>query len=207
MTNKNKKLLVAFISILAVCFFTFLLIFNPLPIKATNTCDTVDRYVINTHNNSFPKQGKNQCSAFSSAFILRHLGHSVDGATIYENISGKISLPPWRGYVFYTGIIKMFKYYGYNMKIYVGNLASLRTTLTNEIPIIVQIGNGLKWQHYMVLIGYDKQPKELYFYDPNKHNDTNNEQPGNRTLNEEKFLELWNNKTFLFNRSYFVVEK
>ena len=74
-------------------------------------------------------------------------------------------------------------------------------------PVIVLVGDGLNWQHYMTLVGFDQSLSEVYFFDSLRQDDENGEAPGNRTLSTDYFLQLWDNGLPIFNHIYFTIEK
>lgn len=73
--------------------------------------------------------------------------------------------------------------------------------------MIVFVGNGLFWQHYMTLVGFDEAKKELYFVDSKKERDENGLLPGNRTMTEEYFLKWWDNGLPVFDHVYITVNE
>lgn len=150
-------------------------------------------------NTDFELQGKNQCAAYSTAFVLRNTGKKAKGIDVYDEIPFKI---PISGYVLPKGIISYLQSQGLKPIIYSGNLSSLKARLVQgNAPVIVLVGNGLFWQHYMTLVGFDNEKGELYFVDSNKINE-NAELPGNRTMTNEYFLKWWSNGLPVFNHVY-----
>lgn len=156
-------------------------------------------------NTGFERQGKNQCAAFSTAFVLRYFGQNVRGAEVYAKIPYKV---PISGYVLPKGIVTYFQSQGYSPAIYKGDLNSLKATLVQENkPVIVLVGNGLFWQHYMTFLGYDDEKSELYFFDSGRDKDENAGLTGNRTMTEDYFLKWWSNGLPVFNHVYLTMEK
>lgn len=154
-------------------------------------------------NTDFELQGKNQCAAFSTAFVLRNSGIQAKGVEVYAKIPFKI---PISGYVLPKGVISYLQSQGLKPMIYKGDLSSLKASLVQgAAPVIVLVGNGLFWQHYMTLVGFDDDKSELYFVDSNKANDENAELPGNRTMTNDYFLKWWSNGLPVFNHVYITV--
>lgn len=150
--------------------------------------------------NDFELQTGNECAAYSAAFILRNLGKESKGADVYAEIPFK---DPFMGYVFTKGLIEYLQTQGLTPMIYKGDLTSLKARLAQEAsPIIVLIGEGVNWQHYVTLLGFDDDKNELYFFDSNEGNDKNAELPGNTTMEKDNFLNLWNNGLPVFNHVY-----
>jgi hypothetical protein len=88
-----------------------------------------------------------------------------------------------------------------------GNVETLKRRLAKGEPIIVLIGQIYRWQHYMTLVGYKSDKKELYFYDSKKKYDENGKLSGNRTLKQDYFLKLWDNGLPIFNHIYIEVNQ
>jgi len=153
----------------------------------------------------FELQGKNQCAAYSTAFVLRNSGKQAKGIEVYDEIPFKI---PISGYVLPKGVISYLESQGLKPMIYNGDLSSLKARLIQgTAPIIVLVGNGLFWQHHMTLVGFDDDKSELYFVDSNKVNDENAELPGNRTMTNDYFSKWWSNGLPVFNHIYITVGK
>ncbi|AFQ44260.1 hypothetical protein [Desulfosporosinus meridiei] len=193
--------------LMGIIFVLFLVglihLLSPFPIREFKAERPPDRYEISI-NTGFERQGKNQCAAFSTAFVLRTFGQSLQGAEVYAKIPYKI---PISGYVLPKGVVSYFQSQGFSPAIYRGDLNSLKTRLVqgNE-PIIVLVGNGLFWQHYMTFLGYDDKKKELYFFDSGRDNDENADLTGNRTMTEDYFLKWWSNGLPVYNHVYITVE-
>lgn len=155
-------------------------------------------------DNRFETQIHNECSAFSSAYVLRYFGEDAAGLSLYEEFKYKL---PFSGYVLPKGILSYFEESPYEVTMYTGTVESLKMRLNEGVPVIVLVGDGLNWQHYMTLVGYDDSVNEVYFFDSLKQTDENGDVVGNRTLSGEYFEQLWNNKLPIFNRLYFVMKE
>ena len=187
-----------------IVFLFALIAYVILPIPETDSVLKVDNPSFQVSVlNSYEDQPPGQCAGYSSAYILRHYGAEAQGNVVYKEMSFKI---PISGYVLPKGIINYFKKLGYEAKIYKGDISTLKSRLTADVPIIVLIGNGHRWQHYMTLIGYSDEVQELYFYDSRIETDENRLLPGNRTLSEDYFMTLWDNGLPIFNHVYIKVE-
>lgn len=64
-----------------------IVLMGALHIRLSLLC-RVKQYII-TKENRIDFQAGNECSAFSSAYVLRHFGIEADGNSLYEKISGK----------------------------------------------------------------------------------------------------------------------
>ncbi len=145
----------------------------------------------------FEIQGLNQCAGYSSAYLLRHLDQDISGSEVYEKLDYKFS----NGYVLPQAIIKTLKEYDLEIILYKGNLEQLKTRLNNKKPIVVLIGDSYRWQHYVSVVGYDKD--NIYLYD-SLYEDS--PKSYNRVMDNDKFLDYWDNGTILYNNVYYVVE-
>lgn len=193
---KGIGLLVLAIFILSVYFL------SPFPVVDEVDPYYPEQFAVST-DNYFETQILNECSAFSSAYLLRHFGEEQQGLALYEELHYKL---PFSGYVLPKGIIEYFKEHHYDIQIYKGTLDSLKTQLLKGHPLIVLVGDGLNWQHYMTLVGYNDALAEVYFFDSLKEGDQNGEFPGNRTLSTDYFLSMWENGLPIFNHLYFTIQ-
>lgn len=146
--------------------------------------------------------GPDPDAGYAVAYVMESIGIPADGEQVYADLSSKI---PFSGYVLPNGLYKYLREHGLQPGVHRGDLESLKARLSEGKPIIVLIGRHVKWQHYMVLVGYNSEKEELYFYDSQQTRDTNNSDPGNRTLGEDRFLTLWETQLPLFNNVYITV--
>lgn len=174
---------------------------TPLPIRDSVTAGYPERFIISTAN-SFETQLHNECSAFSTAYVLRHFGESQEGLALYEQFQYKL---PFSGYVLPKGILTYFDNQPYDVKLFTGTWETLKTQVAKGDPVIVLVGDGLNWQHYMTVVGYDDTLNEVYFFDSLREGDENESEPGNRTLTTDYFLSMWDNGLPLFNQIYFTI--
>jgi len=186
-----------------ICFLVgTIYILSPFPNSDSISFATQKKFDVPIYTD-FELQGKNQCAAYSTAFVLRNSGKQAKGIEVYAKIPFKI---PISGYVLPKGVISYLQSQGLKPMIYKGDLSSLKARLVQGTdPVIVLVGNGLFWQHYMTLVGFDDDKSELYFVDSNKVNDANAELPGNRTMTNDYFLKWWSNGLPVFNHVYITV--
>lgn len=191
------------ILLMIICFLVGMIyILSPFPDRDSISFATQKKFAVPIYTD-FERQEKNQCAAYSTAFILRNLGKQAKGIEIYAKIPFKI---PISGYVLPKGVISYLQSQGLKPMIYKGDLSSLKARLVQgATPVIVLVGNGLFWQHYMTLVGFDDDKCELYFVDSNKANDENAKLPGNRTMTYDYFLKWWSNGLPVFNHVYLTV--
>lgn len=198
-----RRILYGFIIILSIIICGILYILSPFPKNEVGSGEYPESFHI-TIPNKFELQPPNQCAAYATAYILRSFGQKVQGEEIYKKVLFKI---PISGYVLPKGIITYIKSYGFKPEIWRGELPILKSKFSEGAPVLVLIGKGLQWQHYMTLVGYDSEKQELYFYDSKEASDENGSLPGNRTMTEEYFMTLWNNGLPIFNRVFITVSK
>lgn len=198
----KRYLLWGLLPLLAILTFGLYCI-TPFPTNDKINVNYPDSFTI-TQENSFETQVVNECSAFSSAYVLRHFGENKTGLALYDEFNYKL---PFSGYVLPKGILDYFKDTPYQVKMYTGTFETLKTQLTKGTPIIVLVGDHLNWQHYMTVVGYNDTLQEVYFFDSLRETDENESLPGNRTLSTDYFLSMWDNGLPIFNHLYFVIEK
>ena len=191
------------LKVMILCFLVLTIyILSPFPNSDSISFTTQQKFDVPIFT-EFELQGKNQCAAYSTAFVLRNSGKQAKGIEVYARIPFKI---PISGYVLPKGLLSYLQSQGLNPFIYQGNLSSLKARLVKgNAPVIVLVGNGLLWQHYMTLVGFDNEKGELYFVDSNKVNDENAGLPGNRTMTNDYFLKWWSNGLPVFNHVYITV--
>lgn len=190
------------VTIMSFLLVVTIYILSPFPNSDSISFATQKKFNVPIYAD-FELQGKNQCAAYSTAFVLRNLGKQAKGIEVYAKIPFKI---PISGYVLPKGVISYLQSQGLKPMIYKGDLSSLKARLVQGMaPVIVLVGNGFFWQHYMTLVGFDDGKSELYFVDSNKGNDENAELPGNRTMTNDYFSKWWSNGLPVFNHVYITV--
>ena len=156
-----------------------------------------DTFLI-TKPNYAEKQGKVECSGYSSAYVYRHLGKRVKGIDLYKEMPCK----SFNGRVFCRGIVKLAKKHGFYAKLYMGNLTALKNTVAKGIPVIVMVRTGERSTalHFIAVVGYDSE--HIYAVDsvPGFRNAKNIHY--NRIIPSDKFKKLWNT-SFLVQPLYF----
>lgn len=198
-----NKFIISGLLVLFIFMMFVIYCLTPFPKKDDIAVNYPTSFIITTEN-SFETQVVNECSAFSSAYVLRHFGENETGLALYEKFGYKL---PFSGYVLPKGILDYFEDSAYEVNMYTGTFETLKTQLTAGTPIIVLVGDRLNWQHYMTVVGYDDDLKEVYFFDSLREGDENEDAPGNRTLSTDYFLSMWDNGLPIFNQLYFTIEK
>ena len=204
--NSGKIIRKLELFILSICFLFIVSIYvlSPFPRYEAVSINLPQRFEIPIKS-AFEIQGKNQCAAFSTAFVLRNFGQYAKGSDVYTKLPYKNANS---GYVLPKGIITYLQSQGYEATLFKSDLNSLKAKLVEESnPIIVLVGNGLFFQHYMTFVGFDDEKKELYFYDSVWEKDENGKLPGNRTMTSDYFSKFWSNGLPVFNHIYITVQK
>ncbi|MCW2276930.1 C39 family peptidase [Heliophilum fasciatum] len=199
--KKVRRIFLTFTALMGLVSGTMVYLLTPFPSEDSATTENPPRFTV-FREADFEVQGHNQCSAFATAYLLRTLGREAKGTLVYNSIDYKI---PVSGYVLPKGIITYLESQGLQPSIYRGTIDTLKARLTQGNPVIVLVVNGLLWQHYMTMLGYDNAKKEVYFFDSKKEKDENDQLPGNRTLSEEYFLLMWDNGLPLFHHVYITI--
>lgn len=169
------------------------------------------RTVPKSVQDSYMTEGKNridiqtgfQCSAFASAYVLRHFGMDVHGEGLYAAMPHKMK----SGYVYPKGIRVLLQRYGIPVRYCRGNLSALKQELQKGHPVIVmmRVRKDKDWLHYVPIIGYDEGSVFLAESLP----ELVNCQGGlyNRRLSNEEFLRLWDTamiKQPFYKNTYFA---
>ncbi|HHY61695.1 MAG TPA: hypothetical protein GYA11_01810, partial [Firmicutes bacterium] len=76
--------------------------------------------------NRFEIQGKNECTGFAVAYVLRHFGIEVTGKEIYDAV--RFKLPSGR--VLPRGPINELRRHGIQAQVYTGTLNTLKARLS-----------------------------------------------------------------------------
>jgi hypothetical protein len=75
-------------------------------------------------------QDNYECAAFSSAYVLRHLGIDSDANKLYQDYPRKL----YDGTITRKGILMFFKKLGYDASFCSGNVDSLKAEVNLGIP-------------------------------------------------------------------------
>lgn len=172
---------------------------HSMPAADSIAPDYPAEYLIETQFHRHERQQGNSCGGYASAYLLRTLGVDVSGQEVYDRLDYKITA----GLVLPQGILNYLDAAGYPATLYQGNLEQLKTRLHETgHPIVVLVGSGMEYQHYIALVGYDE--KQLYFFDSNQPE--NPDAIYNSVLSNAEFASLWENIIPGFERIYIVAE-
>lgn len=145
-----------------------------------------------------------KCSAFASAYVLRHWGIEANGNDLYEIIPNKMK----NGYVYPKGIQNLLHQYGLRVKYCSGNLSALKNEVSKGNPVIVmiRIRPDRDWLHYVPVVGYDEE--NIFVAESLNEFENCSEQFYNRKIPIREFKKLWNTamlKMPVYRNTYMVV--
>lgn len=159
-----------------------------------------------TKTNRIDLQDGYKCSAFSSAYVLRHWDVEENGNCLYEVMPNKMR----DGYVYPKGIQNLLLQYGFKTKYCIGNITALKNEISKGNPVIVliRVQAGKNWLHYVPIVGYDEH---YIFIAESLEELVNHEgQYYNRKVEIKEFVKLWNTsmiKMPFYRNTYIVVDK
>lgn len=210
-TGKEKIAVEIVAGLLLIILMNYLIVTNIVDIillgafsfRFSAGCHT-ERFVI-TKENRIDMQKGFQCSAFSTAYVLRHFDMEVDGGTLYSVMPHKMK----SGYVYPKGVYDMLRSYGIKVKYCRGNLNALKVDLQKGNPVIVMIRvqKDKDWLHYVPVVGFDEE--HVFLAESLSELINCKNVLYNRRLRNEEFLQLWNTamlKQPFYKNTYFVVK-
>ena len=195
LSNKNIKCIVAAILFILIAYLvSFTLVDANLMGKAKLRIDLrpiSESYMIIDSTRVDPQTGF-KCSAFSSAYVMRHFGNEVNGDSIYELMPEKMT----DGYVYPKGILKFFKKENFKVAYNMGNIVSLKNSIAKGHPVIVmiKIQPDKDWLHYVPIVGYS--PDSVYVAESIPELCNSRGPNYSRTISTEEFKVLWNTSSF-----------
>lgn len=145
------------------------------------------RFII-TKGNHIDFQDGYKCSAFSSAYVLRHWGVEANGNEMYTIMPNKMQ----NGYVYPKGIQNLLSQYGFAVKYCTGNITALKNAVSRGNPVIVMIRvrPDKNWLHYVPVVGYDEE--NIFVAESLAELVNCDEQNYNRKIPISEFKKLWN---------------
>lgn len=163
-----------------------------------------------TRKNYFDYQPGLECSAFASAYVLRHFGEEADGIELFEDFPGK--LPGGAG-VFPSGVEQFWNDRGgYTAEFKTdGTIDELKCLVSTGVPVIVFIHVEEPYEsthntHYLPLVGYDAE--YFYFAESLEYLANCKDEPDlsyNRKTSLSKFERLWTNIDGTWDSPYFII--
>lgn len=155
--------------------------------------------------NRIDMQSGYKCSAFSSAYVLRHWNIDENGDNLYELMPNKMK----DGYVYPKGIQSLLPKYGLRVKYCFGNLTALKNAVSTGSPVIamIRIRPDKNWLHYVPVVGYDEE--NIFIAESLEELVNCNEQYFNRKIPIKEFKKLWNTsmlKMPLYRNTYITAQ-
>lgn len=201
-----KRLLAIMLS-LFICIF--LSACNQIDATEAESTNVPASYMVKVKNYIDYQPGF-ECSAFSSAYLLRHYSEDADGLALYEDFPGRLAT----GGAMPHGITEFFNARGYEAEFKSnGTVDILKELVSRGAPVIVFIHVEEPYTtthntHYIPLIGYDAD--YLYFAESlTEYANCKDEKdvPYNRKTEIAKFERLWANIDGAWDYPYFVITK
>lgn len=196
-------LLIILMNYLIITSIVDIILLGAFSFRFSAGCHT-EQFVI-TKENRIDMQKGFQCSAFSTAYVLRHFDKEVDGGTLYSVMPHKMK----SGYVYPKGVYDMLRSYGMKVKYCRGNLNALKVDLQKGNPVIVMIRvqKDKDWLHYVPVVGFDEE--HVFLAESLSELINCKNVLYNRRLRNEEFMQLWNTamlKQPFYKNTYFVAK-
>lgn len=145
-----------------------------------------------TQENPIDIQKDFECSAYASAYLLRHFGKEASGEAIYKVMPNKMK----DGCVYPKGILNFMRTQGFEFKYYRGNIETLKEEVSKGVPVIVfiKVFKNKKWLHYVPVIGYDEE--NIYIAESLENLINTSSENYNRKVTIKDFKKLWKTNDF-----------
>lgn len=196
---------------------TYLLVFamviccSSCTTKKKATYDFSETYMVKQEN-QFAYQPGYECSAFASAYVLRHYGEKADAMELYPNFPNKLANGEG---VYPKGIVKFFQDRGYEAE-YVedATVEEIKYEISSKkAPVIAHIHveepvETIHATHYVPIVGYDEE--NFYFAESLAYYANYKEEENlayNRKTSIAQFEKLWDNIDGAYDQPYFRITK
>lgn len=154
-------------------------------------------YQIISQENFIDYQSVNECSAYASAFVMRHLGKRVVGLDLYKGVKRTF------GFASALSVERLFGDNGFSAKAYHGGVETLKKRVSGGVPVIAFINNDND-THYVVVVGYDNE--NFYLVDSIRENANADGGWYNRKLSIVEFERVWKTNAYFTGNVYIVAE-
>lgn len=195
---KRKNGIKIIVYILSALTISGLLVFcGNLPLKDNiQIVDLPLEFSIDAVNHYIDFQTDNECSAYASAYVMRHFGEQITGAELYGDIRRMF------GFVPVSSVVSLFRNHGYTAKAYHGDIGTMKQRLVSGVPVIAftRIPNDT---HYVVIVGYDEN--FIYLADSISAHTNANGGWYNRKLGTAEFEEIWRTNMYPVENIYIVI--
>lgn len=133
-----------------------------------------------------------KCSAYSSAYLMRHWGIEAQGDSLYDIMPHKMQ----DGYVYPKGIIALLENNHFSVGYHIGNITALKNEIAKGHPVIVmiKIRPDRDWLHYVPVVGYSTD--SLFFAESIPELSNTQGKGYNRSISTKDFETLWNTQAF-----------
>ena len=195
---KTKRIIISFIIISSLIIFIILFNYFYVGQDQIKTNTFKDEFLCDNNNNYIAYQQDNECSAYASAYVLRHYGENISGEELYKEVKRTF------GFVFPKNIVNVFKKKGYVAKTYSGNFNTLKERINCGGQIIAFISSKND-THYVVVVGYDTE--YVYLVDSLLENKNIDNKSYNRRISISDFEKIWKTNTIFPNNIYIVIDK
>lgn len=158
-----------------------------LPIPTFLKKNYPSMYMI-TDKNHIDIQKNFECSAYSTAYLMRHYGVQANGEDLYKIMPNKMK----NGYVYPKGVVRLLKQQGFKATIRIGNITELKKEVSKDTPVLVfiKVYKDKSYLHYVPVIGYDKE--NFYLAESLKDLINVKDRNYNRRVPISEFKKLWN---------------
>lgn len=131
-----------------------------------------------------------KCSAYSSAYIMRHWGIDVAGDSLYDIMPNKMD----DGYVYPKGILSLLEENGFVAGYHIGNMRALKNEIAKGHPVIVmiKIRPDKDWLHYVPVVGYSAD--SIFIAESIRELSNVRNKKYNRSISNKGFETLWNTR-------------
>lgn len=189
--------------IILLTFIGLILYYYTLPVKDLISVKEIPKsYFINSPNR-IDFQSRNECAAYSAAYVLRHFNIEAQGNNIYKGFPYKLI----DGTIAPKGIIKYLKKAGLSAGFCRGSIETLKKQLSKGIPVIafIRVYPNKRYLHYVPVVGYDE--KYIYLADSLKFMVNSSDTLYNRKVDIKDFCTLWRTWIPMCNNTYFIINK
>lgn len=190
MSVKKKIVLLGLIFIISI--LAVILVVNLYIVVSTPK-----QYMI-TSKNRFDYQANNECSGYSSAYVLRSLGVDADGLELYNEISNKNNdgtVPP-------QNLVAFLSENGYSTNLHSGTILQLKHEISKGTPVIVFVRTAPEedYYHYLPIMGYDEE--NFYAVESLQFKTNVENEYYNRIISTSDFEKMW--ETGVFRKNIYI---
>ena len=192
------------VNILVITTIIDIVLMGRYTLRFSRKC-SISQFVIHKDNRIDIQKG-NECSGYSTAYVLRHYDIPANGEDIYKNVPNKMV----NGYVYPKEVKRILEQHGLCVKYCAGNLNALKNEVSKGNPVIVfiKVRKDKNWLHYVPVVGYDED--NIFLAESLSECINCDKKIYNRKISNKDFLTLWNTsmlKMPLYTHTFYIVEK